>query len=163
MPRHSFQKVLLVLPLLLLASGCSKGLVKVSGTVTLDDKPLEGAEVTFLPAEGGKPASGFTGSDGTFKLTTFSTGDGAQPGEYRVTITKKEESSQSQTPNVGDPRSMVDAMKDFQAKSDQQKATRKVPKPSLPAEYSDPGKTKLKCKVPPEGPVEFPLRSSGGI
>jgi hypothetical protein len=156
--------VLLVLPLLLLASGCGKGLVRVSGTVTLDDKPLEGAMVSFQPEDGGTPATGFTGSDGTFRLTTYSTGDGARPGEYKVTITKKEEASVGNQPTVGDARSMQEAMKNFQDKVDKQQADRKAqPKPSLPADYSDPLRTKLKCKVPPDGPVEFSLRSSGGV
>jgi hypothetical protein len=150
--------VLLVLPLMLLASGCSKGLVKVTGTVTLDDKPLEGAMVSFQPEDGGPPANGFTGSDGTFRLTTYSTGDGARPGDYKVTITKKDEASVGPTPS--DPQSMMDAMKHYQDKVNEHKAP---PKPSLPPEYSDAAKTKLKCKVPPDGTLEFHLRSSGGV
>jgi hypothetical protein len=164
MPGYSYRWVLLVLPLLLLGLGCnSKGLVKVSGKVTLDDKPLEGAEVNFIPASGGAPASGYTGSDGTFTLTTYRTGDGAKPGEYKVTVSKKEDASTGNVPSTADPQSMTDAMRNFQAKSAQQQAQRQTPKLTLPAEYSDALKTKLKCTVPADGPVEFNLRSSGGV
>lgn len=61
---------------------------KVSGTVTLDGKPVDGAMVTFLPAAGQKVAIGSTNADGQFKLSTFNPSDGAQPGGYKVTITK---------------------------------------------------------------------------
>jgi hypothetical protein len=64
--------------------------VPVSGKVTLAGKPVDGAVVTFLSTDGGRSASGTTGSDGSFKLTTINTNDGARPGEYTVTISKTE-------------------------------------------------------------------------
>jgi hypothetical protein len=145
---------------MLVALGCSKGLVRVSGKVTLDDKPLEGAEVSFVPDGGGHAASGFTGSDGTFRLTTYTTGDGVEPGDYKVTVIKKEESSLPTGPSGQDPEVAKEMMKKFQ-----QGQGNKGPKKTttLPAEYSDPAKTKLRCKVPPDGSVEFNLRSSGGV
>ena len=78
--------------------GCSKkaalsGLVKVTGTVMLNGEPLSGASVVFVPKSIGdtsRSASGTTKEDGTFELTTLESGDGAFPGEYNVTITKRE-------------------------------------------------------------------------
>lgn len=64
----------------------------VSGSVLLNGKPVEGATVTFLAkGEGsGRSASGSTDGQGKFQLTTFSTNDGAIPGEYSITITKSQ-------------------------------------------------------------------------
>jgi hypothetical protein len=60
---------------------------KVSGTVTLDGKPLAGATVTFEPVEkGGKKATGKTDENGAYVLTTSKAGDGALPGKYKVTV-----------------------------------------------------------------------------
>ena len=61
---------------------------KVTGTVTQNGKPVEGAIVTFLSDEKKKDAVGSTNDKGEFKLSTFGPGDGALPGSYKITITK---------------------------------------------------------------------------
>src|SRR5687768_17292422 len=74
-------------------AGCGSGSerpVPVGGKVTLGEKPVDGAVVTFHSKGGGRSASGKTDADGNFKLTTINTGDGAPPGEYTVTISKQE-------------------------------------------------------------------------
>ncbi|MEZ6138570.1 MAG: carboxypeptidase-like regulatory domain-containing protein [Pirellulaceae bacterium] len=74
-------------------AGCGDALpspVPVSGKVTLGGQPVEGATVTFLSSTGGRSASGKTGADGSFQLTTINTNDGARPGDYAVTIAKIE-------------------------------------------------------------------------
>ncbi len=63
----------------------------VSGKVVLPDgQPAENAQVVFHPASGadaGVPKPhGKVGADGTYKLTTYDTNDGAPAGEYRVTV-----------------------------------------------------------------------------
>lgn len=62
----------------------------VSGTVLVKDKPAVGAVVTFHPTDAAgqnKPRPrGVVQADGTFKLTSYSTGDGAAAGEYAVTL-----------------------------------------------------------------------------
>lgn len=89
---------------LLLANGCSGGggsadrpeTAPVSGTVTLGGTPVAGATVTFMPmaeSQPGQPSQGnaafaITGAQGQYQLTTFSSSDGAVPGEYKVTVTK---------------------------------------------------------------------------
>lgn len=61
-------------------------LYSVKGRVILaDGKPLSGGSVRFIPTQGGLPASGKIGADGTFVLRTASR-DGAAPGEYNVRI-----------------------------------------------------------------------------
>lgn len=72
--------------------------VPVKGTVTYNGKPLDGADVAFVPKDpegGGRGASGVTDSQGNFKLQTFLVGDktaaGALPGEYLVSVSKRED------------------------------------------------------------------------
>src|SRR5258708_5235562 len=68
--------------------------VPVTGTVTHNGQPLEGATVTFYPAESmsGKSAGGTTDNAGKFTLKTLVGGttmaDGAMAGEYNVTVAK---------------------------------------------------------------------------
>ncbi|MCR4411810.1 MAG: hypothetical protein NUV77_05210 [Thermoguttaceae bacterium] len=62
--------------------------VPVSGTVTLDGQPLEGAAVSFVPIGQGRPATGQTDSSGKFTLTSFQPGDGAPAGKYKVGVSK---------------------------------------------------------------------------
>jgi hypothetical protein len=156
-----FPAAVLALPFLF-ASGCGKGgLVKVQGTVTLDGKPLDGATVIFVPeGEGGVTANGLTGSDGVFRLTTRTSGDGALPGQYKVTITKAQAVEAADQATPSDPKSMIDAMKDYQAKHAKGPATKAGG--TVPAQYADVKKTPLKCQVPPDAPLVFELRSAGG-
>lgn len=63
----------------------------VTGIVTLDGQPVEGARVVFSPGSGGgQAASGVTDAEGKYELTTFSQGDGAVVGNYNVIVTKTE-------------------------------------------------------------------------
>lgn len=63
----------------------------VSGVVTLDGTPVEGATVTFHPAGSeGRSATGTTDASGKYELSTMARGDGAMLGSYRVTIAKYE-------------------------------------------------------------------------
>jgi len=80
------------LAVVVFASGCGNGRLKVypvTGQILVDGKPADGAFVVFHPQDGGKDAprpSATTEADGTFRLTTYDTGDGAPAGTYRVTI-----------------------------------------------------------------------------
>lgn len=56
--------------------------VPVTGTVTLDGEPVEGATVGFRPAEG-TPGTGTTDASGEFTLN-------ASPGQNGVTVYKSE-------------------------------------------------------------------------
>jgi len=61
----------------------------VSGVVSQKGKPLTGGDVMFTPtqAEGaGNVATGQIGSDGSYRLTTFNTGDGAVLGKHKATV-----------------------------------------------------------------------------
>jgi hypothetical protein len=85
----------LLLLAILFDVGCSSGPKRpptypVTGTVTYQGKALEGAMVTFVPADGVKleAATGITDAEGKFKLTTYSADDGANAGDYMVKVAK---------------------------------------------------------------------------
>ena len=76
-------------------SGCGGGdegrepTVRVSGTLTVDGKPVSKGTVHFVP-EKGSPATGIV-QDGKFTLTTYADGDGVIPGKNRVSVEVVEE------------------------------------------------------------------------
>jgi hypothetical protein len=75
------------------AGGCGSGgpeLVPLTGTVTLDGNPVEGASVTFMPQSSGQPATGTTDAAGKFTLKTHPHGEGVMPGKHKVTVQKME-------------------------------------------------------------------------
>ncbi len=84
--------LLLAVVTLVGCGGSDSGTVKVSGTVKFSDGTVPAGEVAivrFEPATPGpkaKAASGDIKPDGTFVLTTMMPGDGAYPGEYKVTF-----------------------------------------------------------------------------
>jgi hypothetical protein len=75
-----------------LVAGCGQPgdpLVPVSGRVLVDGKPAAGAAIAFHPsdaANGTHPVAQVD-ANGDFRLTTIRSGDGAAPGDYRVTLT----------------------------------------------------------------------------
>ena len=75
-------------------TGCSNSsrppTYPVTGTVTSKGKPVAGAAITFVPTGEGEAASAMTDAEGKYALTTWATGDGARPGEYRVKVSKQE-------------------------------------------------------------------------
>jgi hypothetical protein len=63
--------------------------VKVTGTVTLDGDPVEGAHVSFRPRTQGPPAFAVTDKRGRYQLMTFDPGDGAIAGKYDIFVEKE--------------------------------------------------------------------------
>ncbi len=87
---------LVVLAAVSVCIGCGQksgleGTVPVTGTVTYQSKPVEGASVTLSPQGQGRAASGKTDASGRFKLTTLEADDGALPGTYQVAVSKIED------------------------------------------------------------------------
>ena len=84
---ETFQISLLLLSLYLI-SGCRQSQYEstVSGTVTLDEKPIGPGVIQFVPVSRGyNPANGNIQVDGEYQLTTANE-LGLQPGEYDVTV-----------------------------------------------------------------------------
>ena len=79
-------KYLIVVVLL---AGCTRAnqnrTFKVTGDVRLDNQPLTGGIVVFMPDKG-QAAKGTIGGDGTFTLGTYAADDGAVAGQYRVAV-----------------------------------------------------------------------------
>ena len=98
---------------LLLAAlvGCQRGpervpVYPVSGEVFYQGRPAAGALVIFHPRDTAvgeklpmKPCA-TVGADGTFRLSTYDSGDGAPAGEYAVTVlwttTRREEGAEGE-------------------------------------------------------------------
>lgn len=80
-------------------AGCSgserPGLVKGTGTVTLDGKPVEGAAVGLeftadAKSKYQRPSSAITDAQGKFTPYTYEKDDGLPVGKYKVTVFKRE-------------------------------------------------------------------------
>lgn len=133
-----------VLGMAFLATGCGGGGVPtlpVNGVVTMDDKPLDGAQVTFYAEAGGLGGQARTGSDGKFVVVA---GDGKSkglaPGKYKVTVSKMA--------GMEDGKEPIRAVTDADIKND------------LPAIYSNPTQTRLSFSVTGDGkPIEIKLES----
>lgn len=85
--------VSLFVPGIIAAMGCGakpglKGGVPVTGTVTYQGQPVEGATVVFRSDVGMTAAAGRTDATGHFQLASQTVGDGAMPGSYHVGVSK---------------------------------------------------------------------------
>lgn len=93
--------------LMLVAVGCAgpalDGTVPVSGTVTYQGEPVEGAMVMFIPEGDWRAASGRADADGRFHLSTLAPSDGAMVGSYKVTISKTEVSASRESDEAPPP------------------------------------------------------------
>ncbi len=111
--------------------GCSKArqpwekVYPVSGVVQLDGKPIGGALLTLVPQDRQVPDSvrptATSNWDGTFEVGTYSTGDGAPAGAYKVIVLR--------FPVVGTPQSPAPGAND------------------LPLKYARPESTDLSVQV----------------
>lgn len=131
----------------MMALGCGDGRPKAipaGGTVRYKGKEIPvGALVVFHPADparekqiGGKPF-GKVKEDGTFKLTTYASEDGAPEGEYGVTVEWRPPAEESK----------------FQLSGEGMAA----PPNKLQSRFSDPNKPFIKVTVKPGGDNNFVL------
>lgn len=136
------------------------GLVDVSGMVTLDAKPLSGAEVKLVSDK----VTGFarTGTEGKFQLV-----QGVPPGTYKVVISKIE-GGQSGERKLAPGEEKLDpgqlgAIEIAQETDPKQtgKASYQSPKETIPADFSSLQQTKLSLDVPKTGTktADFKLTS----
>lgn len=103
------------------------------GRLTLAGQPLTGATVTFRPDGQGNGCSGISDAAGAFRLATFTAGDGAVPGKYRVTVTKF--AAGPPAPDVNAPGYAPPS------------ASAPPPKSLLADSYADPAKSGLTAEV----------------
>lgn len=151
----------------LVLSGCGSGesLIAVSGNVTLDGKPVEGATISFVTEDGKLTFSGSSDASGNFSLQT---GDkiGAPAGSYKVLVTKSVYKLPTEAPDPNAMQKMGE--KD---KPGSKMATPGMPMPGkggsntaggksdLPGIYGSALTTPLTAKVPSDGPVKLELKS----
>lgn len=94
---------------LLILTGCGPGggsvpTYPVSGKVTLNGAPVAGATVTFSPEQSGIPtAMGISDGQGLYKLTTYTSGDGAGEGSFKVLVYKMSEEDAGPSLPTHDP------------------------------------------------------------
>jgi hypothetical protein len=153
-----------------IAFGCSKApklpTVPVSGTVTLDGQPLDGANVAFSPVDlDGKPANATTDSQGAFRLKTyigasFGQADGALPGEYTVMVSKYEAQSGT-APTSDEIEARQTAMQEAQKTGKPLEQIPTQPKLLTPEKYCNPKDSGLKATVKSSDntPFTFDLKS----
>ena len=127
----------------LLAAGCGAGsdgptMVPASGEVTLNGKPLDGAQVAFHPVESTPGRGGFAQSDGDgkFQLGNPSPSGlvaGVPSGKYKVTVSKQRSAAMSASSPNAATAATVDGVE------------------TLPPRFSDFSATTLTADVPQEG------------
>lgn len=142
-----------------LVCGCGSGgtgprTVPVSGAVTLDGKPLVGAEVHFV----GEKFSGYgvTNSEGKYSLV-----QGAVPGTNKVYISKID-GGKNVNPKMAEDteqlRMAAEALKNDPSRTPSKSELADIPHEIVPNQYSDPQKTKLTFPVPDGGTTSADFR-----
>ena len=64
--------------------GCNDGTVVVKGRVSIDGKPVDNGQLVLSPVGKGPRAFGNVREDGTFRLVSAESNNGALPGSYSV-------------------------------------------------------------------------------
>ena len=133
---------------LLFLFGCGKSAgpeLPVSGTVTLDGKPVSDVAVRFFPDAGTDPSSGgsaVTGTDGKYVITGGQGKKGLVAGKYKVTVSK------GQAAKTGNSEEGAGAVVDADIKDD------------FPPHYSSLAQTVLSYSVTGDGkPIDIQLDS----
>ncbi|TXT27565.1 MAG: hypothetical protein FD138_2740 [Planctomycetota bacterium] len=155
-----FSCVTLSLVIATTVSGCGGGgadvgpkTVPVSGVVTLQGKPLEGATVYFQSDK--FTGFGKTNADGKYELV-----QGAVPGDNKIRISKLELPAGTKLdPEAGMDLGQLQAAADASA-ADRSGKVAKVqgPKELVPDEFSNPTTAKLKFPVPANGSTSADFR-----
>jgi hypothetical protein len=137
---------------MVLAAGCGGKYtpVPVSGVVTLDGRPVEGATVYFYAVgddKDGRPAFGTTDKDGVFRLSTMGHEDGALPRRYKVVVTKYVPTIPNlKIPDFPDTIEGRNARADFMYRTFEDKGIPPFTN-ALPARYGDSASTPFECTV----------------
>lgn len=141
-------KVVLTIGVLALIAGCAPTgpdrpkTYPVTGTVTYKGEPVADANLNFQHVDGSAYSLAKTDASGKYELTTFEAGDGAVPGEYKVSISKFEAVASTGTENEDEYTPPEDAGDPAPSKS------------LLPDKYRDPEASGLTATIT-EGPNSF--------
>lgn len=152
--------------------GCGPKLQDVTGSVSLDGKPVADASVSFFATDGTVYGGGSDAS-GNFTIPAV------RSGEYKAVVAKYPKSTGSAPGEDGKAdKAYLETMKKNMAKSPAGGMTTPMPgkagmpmmppsltgggtgaKSELPEVYSSIAKTTLTVKVPTDGPVQLQLKS----
>ena len=145
-----------LLILALVSTGCGPAklpVVRITGKVTFEGKPVEGASVIFSPMDSeGRLASGLTDAKGEFLvLTQGAVKTGVLPGHYRIAVFKY---------TLVDARNNPVVLSGESEPFDPSKRTpgssaRPVPKLALPDKYKNAETSGLTAEVTKRGPNVF--------
>lgn len=128
--------------------GCGEagieGLRSVTGTVTYQGQPVEGAMISFIGEGSARPATAVSQAGGKYELFTLDS-KGAFPGKYTVTVVKTDAPSEAANKDPGIDASGRDLSME-QAAASAGKATA-APKDLVPAKYGAAGTSPLKMEV----------------
>jgi hypothetical protein len=84
----------LLLPFAVTVPGCGSSgpeMARVRGRVTVKGQPLTRGTISFVATDPERPnATGQIGADGSYDLQTHEPGDGAQLGDYKVTVSDED-------------------------------------------------------------------------
>lgn len=156
----------IVTSLLMIASGgCGRSdrpnTVPVSGKVTLDGVPVEGASVMFRPEGPGRPGTALTDANGIYSLSSYGEpNDGAVPGIYTVAVIKIGGPGASALAGAAPPQADPNALSTIDGTSEANAA--KVPETEyfVPRKYTDPATSGLKLTIPDGGGSDINLELS---
>ncbi len=135
------------------SAGCNGGAggLPVTGEVTLDGQPVEGAVVTFSPTDAdGVPATGTTDSTGRFNLSS-AVGEGVAPGSYAVSIAKTapQDLPAGPDPRERGPLQSPEQIEAARRAAEEAAADRRAPvgPATIPARYASPDTSGFTAEV----------------
>lgn len=142
-----------------ISAGCGPSgpkLFPATGTVTFEDKPVEGASVLFVP-QAGAPSLATTDAAGKYTIATRGQ-PGAPAGTYKVSISKQSGAAKppaAQTTSTGggaepseeEKKKMMQATASAQQDMVKQMQSAEKPTNVLPLRYSNPDSSNLSAIV----------------
>ena len=134
----------------ILVSGYGKdlGYRKTTGVVTLDGSPLAGAIVTFVAqGQGAESGAATTNEKGEYSANSGSVGEGLKPGEYKVTISKRETVVDEDLERLKAGEITDDEYQEIKAKRGMKENSGSVGANLVPEEYSSAATTTLSATV----------------
>lgn len=156
MTRFFLQGCMLLVPFALVGCGSSDlpDTVPVTGTVTMDGTPVDGATVNFLSEGGSIVSAGTTDASGKFSLTTIigsQSVEGAVVGSHGVAVVKTDSAGQK----IDDPKAYMEQMANSAVRTSDFK-----PKHVIPQKYGNPTQSQIKAQVTEAGPNDIKIELS---
>lgn len=128
----------------------------VSGTVTYNGRPVEGAAVLFVPTDKtGEAAIAMTDASGKYSLKSPGGRDGAVPGSYNVKISKSETQSSGGQAAAAPDSDDMGYPDDYNPDAPENAASTSKSMNLLPAKYNNPTTSGLSASVSASGANTF--------